>query len=295
MNQATLNRAPLCLIAGLVILSGQAMAIDCTKPVKSDKELSVDSNSAVGAFKTILKAVHWDLNVKAAQKEVYSKYPHADQLATNDNFMYMVCTNLKDSDMPPAKRDEVLMKWHQEIFRPEVPIPSIPTPPRVNTDVVIPLPIPPAAEATPAHPHPVAPAAPAWVGTAQQYRASYLREPPSVLTTANNYFVIASSPDSAEQADAIYSQLTSKFPSVDFMIYPPYLSNHHYALMLGTWLSPSEAARVEQIGKSIGLKPYQWKLPVTPVVAAVADVEAESPRTRQNFDPKTQRPIKVNH
>lgn len=260
MNQAFQKYPRLLLIASFLTFSGHAMAIECTKPVKSDKELDVDSKVALGAFRTLLKALNWDLNVKASQKEIYSKYPHADQLATNDNFMYMVCTTLKDSKLEPAKQLEVLMTWHKEIFRPEIPIPSIPTPPRTNTDVVIPLPIPPAATPSPSHPHPVPPSAPAWIGSAQKYRENYLREPPSVLTDENNKFVIASSPDSADQADAIYKKLTSAYPSVDFMIYPPYQSNTHYALMLGTWLSSAEAQRVLQIGKSMGLNPYLWTL-----------------------------------
>ena len=292
MNHASKGHFRLGLMVAAIAFSGHVLAIDCTKPVKSDKEVTVDSKSALGAFKTLLKGVSWDFNVKASQKAIYTTWPKADQYATNDNFMYMVCTTLQDSKLDPTKQLEVLMTWHREIFRPEISIPSAPTPPRTNTDVVVPLPIPPAVSPTPAHPHPVAPSAPAWVGTAQQYKASYLREPPSVLTTENNRFVIASSPSSAAEADTIYSQLTSRYPSVDFMIYPPYQGNPHHALMLGTWLSASEAQRVLQIGTSMGLKPYLWTLPVTPVQTSDAGTTTESPRTRGNFDPKTQQPIK---
>ena len=293
MYHASKGHIRLGLMVAAITFSGHVLAIDCTKPVKSDKELDFDSNSALGAFKSMLKAVHWDLKIKAAQKEVYSKYPHADQLATNDNFLYMACTALKDSNLDTMQQLDVLMKWHKEIFRPEVPIPSVPTPARANTDVVVPLPVPPAPAPTPAHPHPVVPAAPAWVGTAQQYKASYLREPPSVLTTENNRFVIAASPSTQGEADNLYSALTTKYPSVDFMIYPPYQGNYHYPLMLGTWLSASEAQHVLQIGTSIGLKPYLWTLPVSAVRTADADLAPESSRTRQNIDPKTQEPIKV--
>jgi hypothetical protein len=235
------------LIVLLGLTAKSAIALECIHEAPaSDKALDVDTSLGIGAIKKLFGEANITVNVRSKQVEVYSKYPKADQLVMNDNFAFMICTSLRDDkSLSESQRTESLLRLRREIFAPAVAIPQLPTP---------------------AHPKPPTKALTSaktkvWVGSDQEYRTAFLKQPPSVITDENSFFVIAGSPQTEKDTDMQYKDKVAAHPNIDFSIYAPYDSNTYYSLMMGTWLSESEANRVIQIATQLGLqpKPYLWR------------------------------------
>ena len=236
----------ICL-ASLISVVEAASGMECIHETpKSDRGLDVQTSLGIGAIKRLLGQAKIGLDVKAKQIEIYSKYPKADQLVMNEDFMFMICTSIRDDNsLSPMQKTEQLFKLRREIFSPAVDVPTLPLPAR---------PKPTSQPASSAQ-------AATWRGNHDQYRSDFLKPAPSVLTNENRYFVVAASPNNQSDADSLYVSDTAAFPNVDFVIFPPYRTNVHYALMMGTWLSRPEANRVIQIATEIGLRPapYIWR------------------------------------
>lgn len=237
----------ICL-ASLISAAGGASAMECIHEApKSERTLDVQTSLGIGAIKRLFGEAKIGLNVKAKQIEIYSKYPKADQLVMNEDFMFMICTSIRDdTSLSPTQKTEQLFKLRREIFSPAVDVPTLPLPARPR----------PTTEATSST------QTATWKGNHDQYKSAFLKPAPFVLTNENRFFVVAASPKTHLDADSLYVSDTAAFPNVDFTIFPPYRENVHYALMMGTWLSRSEANRVMQIAAEIGLrpKPYVWQL-----------------------------------
>ena len=235
------------LIALLGLPAKPAMALECIHEAPaSDKSLDVDTSLGVGAIKKLIGEANITVNVRSKQVAIYQQYPKADQLVMNHNFMFMICTSLRDNrSLSESQRTEELLKLRREIFAPAVTIPQLTPParPKPTTEVISHAKIK------------------AWAGSAEEYRSAFLKQPPSVITGENSYFVIAASPKTEAEANMQYESKVTAHPNIDFSIYKPYDSNTYYGLMMGTWLSKAEADRVLQIATQLGLQPqpYLWR------------------------------------
>lgn len=266
-------------LASLGFTSSFAVALECIHEApSSDKALDADTSLGIGAIKRVLAEVKIGFDVRGKQVEIYSNYPKADQLVMNHNFMFMICTSLRDDkSITPRQRTEELFKLRREIFAPAVAIPLVPSPNYVRP--VIAATAPPKSEA--------------WAGTDRQYRATFLKPPPSVVTNENRYFVVAASPATEAEANSQYMARASTNPNIDLVIFAPYGSNNHYSLMMGTWLSKSAADRVIRIAVQLGIqpKPYLWRLNSAAGEATNANDLSEPSASRRStrVNPKTLR------
>lgn len=88
-----------------------------------------------------------------------------------------------------------------------------------------------------------------WTGhpsSAGQGRATedeFLRDAPPYVNDSNRHFVIVGSVSSEQGAIALMNRLKAKAPKYDFVVYQPYGSNPHYAIMMATWVSRPVALR----------------------------------------------------
>lgn len=252
----------------LVLAADPALGLQCgAAPATSSRSTDVETGLALGAIKKLIGEVGLTFNVRRKQVDIYSAYPKADQLSLNQMFVYMLCTSLRDNkDLSESGKQADLERLRKEITAPAVQVEPVSLPRAAST--VAPQASTPAATPAQASTAPDQSGTPKSKPTAlpsdyREYHQRFLKQPPTVITSDNAWFVFAESPKSKEAGLQIYRAKVAKYPELEFFLFPPFQNGGTYGLAMGAWLSKAEAKQALQIAKQLGLAPtpYLWRCP----------------------------------